>query len=66
MDCPLCLGQTAVIDSRHGGDHHKRRRKCLSCGIRFNTIEVDMDSYCKIERHVQQIKKLMEEVVSID
>lgn len=35
MNCPKCDGDTQVLDSRS----YWRRRKCLNCSHRFNTIE---------------------------
>lgn len=43
MNCPVCEGATAVIDSRPESDSVNRRRRCLSCDYRFRTVEVDMD-----------------------
>ncbi len=38
--CPVCMGNTKVIDSRSTGDHSiRRRRKCVN-GHRFTTFEV--------------------------
>ena len=46
MKCPYCGdGETLVMDSRPTVDHVKRRRKCLLCGVRFNTIEIDQDMF---------------------
>jgi len=40
MICPYCLGQeTKVIDKRDTGGITKRRRECVKCEKRFNTIE---------------------------
>lgn len=47
MTCPVCGGDTKVIDSRPSEDSVQRRRKCLECDYRFNTIEIDMDLYKK-------------------
>lgn len=48
MTCPVCGGDTRIIDSRNKDDHKKRRRVCQKCGYKFNTIEIDMDLYLKI------------------
>lgn len=48
MNCPTCNGQTRVIDTEMNEDSVKRRRKCLSCGFRFSTLEIDMDLYGKL------------------
>ena len=41
MNCPKCQSsQLTVIDSRAYMQLVKRRRKCLNCGFRFNTLEI--------------------------
>lgn len=46
MTCPVCNGDTKVIDSRlNGNDTVKRRRECKVCKFRFNTYEIDEDLY---------------------
>ena len=45
MMCPTCGNQTKVIDSEASSDSVKRRRKCLSCGYRYSTVEIDVDMY---------------------
>lgn len=59
MDCPICFSKTATSDSRTSSDHTKRRRKCLSCGYRFTTIEIDMDSYRKQEQTILRMREFM-------
>ncbi len=40
MRCPYCGSEkTRVVDTRSSGDVIRRRRKCLSCGRKFTTIE---------------------------
>lgn len=41
MKCPYCGGETKVLESRHANDGLaiRRRRECLECGRRFNTME---------------------------
>ena len=42
MHCPFCgHDQTRVVDSRLAseGRQIRRRRECLSCGVRFSTLE---------------------------
>lgn len=46
MQCPVCLGKTAVYDSRLDETKEsqgwvRRRRECLECGHRFKTVEVE-------------------------
>ena len=40
MNCPFCdYRDSKVIDSREVNDGIRRRRQCLSCGLRFTTYE---------------------------
>ena len=48
MNCPICYGQTHVIDSRPNEDSIRRRRECLECKHRFSTVEIDTDYYEKL------------------
>lgn len=45
MTCPVCNGDTKVVDTRCHDDSVYRRRMCLECGHRFNTVEIDQDYY---------------------
>ena len=45
MTCPQCCSKTKIWDSRMQDDAKRRRHKCLSCGYRFTTIEIDEDLY---------------------
>ena len=45
MTCPMCNGDTKIVDSRKNNDYVVRYRKCKDCGYRFATIEVDEDIY---------------------
>ena len=43
MNCPKCNSNNdAVIDSRSSGKGERvyRRRKCISCGARWSTLEI--------------------------
>lgn len=43
MDCPFCQAEdTKVIDTRLSldGDQIKRRRECIQCHQRYNTLEI--------------------------
>ena len=42
MNCPKCAGKTTVKDTNWAGDLKavRRRRRCLTCGYRFNTYEI--------------------------
>lgn len=45
MTCPVCGGETKVIDSRANTDHVIRRRRCKACDYCFYTIETELDIY---------------------
>lgn len=62
MTCPVCGGDTRIVDSRNKDDHKKRKRVCQKCGYKFNTIEIDMDLYLKME--VKMIIENQEEVLA--
>ena len=50
MTCPNCNGETIVTKSRCHDDYTERRKKCVRCGYRFSTIEIDSDMYERIIR----------------
>lgn len=54
MKCPVCGGDTVVVDSRTEVDCINRRRKCLGCDYRWNTVEVDADLYEKVSVRAQE------------
>jgi transcriptional regulator NrdR family protein len=39
MKCPICQSETKVIDSRPQKKGVWRRRECVNCLTRFNTME---------------------------
>ena len=55
MTCPYCgCSDTRIVDSRKRGDSVFRRRECIECGKRFNTIEIDYDLY----KHYEKLSRL--------
>jgi transcriptional regulator NrdR family protein len=48
MTCPVCGGDTHILDSRPSEDSTKRRRECLECMYRFSTVEIDVDYYARL------------------
>ena len=53
MRCPFCgSAETKVIDSRFNEDSYsiKRRRECLVCGARFNTLESSELNYPRVTK----------------
>ena len=42
MTCPVCGGKTKVTDTSYPDcESVRRRRKCVDCGYKFNTIEYE-------------------------
>lgn len=74
MRCPYCKYlDTKVIDGSAENDIRKRRRECLSCHKRFNTVEATSravaDTHLKheIERGCMRlVRKAMEEALSAE
>ena len=55
MTCPYCgCGYTKIVDSRKREDSVFRRRECMECGNRFNTMEIDYDLY----KHYEKLSRL--------
>lgn len=50
MTCPMCGGETKVVDSRKDIDHVIRSRICTECKYRFRTVETDADIYVRLEK----------------
>lgn len=47
MTCPVCGGDTKIVDSRKKDDHVMRFRKCKDCGHKFPTVEMDEDIFTR-------------------
>lgn len=46
MNCPKCgSDQCFVVDVRSQDGYVKRRRECMFCSERFNTVEIKMEEY---------------------
>lgn len=66
MNCPVCNGETKVVDTRHTPKNETyRKRKCKKCGDIFFTLEFDVfasdrviEEWNKCERsRLMRIKK---------
>lgn len=73
MTCPMCGGDTKIVDSRKNIDNVVRYRKCRECSYRFSTIEVDEDYYNRREANqpsrgdmskIKKIKNVLKEITS--
>lgn len=68
MTCPVCnSGRTSTTDSRKTGHGIRRRRQCLDCGLRFSTMEIEMENYLQLQRIMEsetennsQLQQIME------
>lgn len=44
--CSSCAtGSAGVIETRYRGGMRRRRRRCVSCGHRWNSVEVTLEDY---------------------
>ena len=57
MKCPYCGvdDQSRVVDSRPKDYGVFRRKECLSCGRRFNTVELCVPKKWKTQNYVQKL-----------
>jgi transcriptional regulator NrdR family protein len=67
-ECPDCESKnTGVLDSRAGKDGvFRRRRECSACGHRWNTAEIQADTYQKLTAlrdKIGQIHELTKEIL---
>jgi transcriptional regulator NrdR family protein len=49
MQCPICEGETRVLETRDHAIGTRRRRECLDCSERFNTFEVYEDEARRVK-----------------
>ena len=61
MECPKCCGGTTVLETRQSNGV-KRRRKCLECGHRFSTVEVEAYLHKIQQQFLEDCKKMKEDV----
>ena len=50
MTCPVCCGDTKVVNTYDHIDHIVRQRNCLDCGYVFHTVETDRDIYQRLKK----------------
>ena len=59
MICPICKSyQVRVVDSRAYDDQIRRRRECITCGVRFNTIEIPLLEYKVLKSKAHELDLL--------
>ena len=61
LACPACSStDSAVIDSTRRDGNINRRRECLKCEHRFNTVEMPLAKLEDIRRRIMLADKLHE------
>ena len=58
MTCPICGGETKVVDSRSEPDCIHRKRRCLDCKYSFTTSEIEDDLRKRLEPSKSKEKKI--------
>lgn len=60
MKCPICNSSSKIVDARAYDEKaaKKRRRECLNCGLRWNTIEVEFDWYDRARYILEKLEGL--------
>lgn len=59
MTCPVCGEKTIVIDSVADSDCVYRKRKCVECGHRFITAEVESNDEYTLKMLRYERKKVV-------
>jgi transcriptional regulator NrdR family protein len=60
MTCPICGGKTKVINSAADYESVYRKRKCVECGRRFETTEMegtDADTLAELRREQKESRE---------
>lgn len=58
--CNKCHSETVVIDSRDEDGYVRRRRKCVSCGHRYSTVEFLKEDFDKVMKSVRTIREIVD------
>lgn len=62
MDCPVCKRKSQIIDTRLSDYGVRRRHIYRSCGHRFTTVEIPMESYRFLADELKNSKKTGEKI----
>ena len=46
--CPKCGGDSYIVDGRNKKYGYRRRRECELCGFRWSTLEIVIESGCRL------------------
>lgn len=60
--CNKCHSETIVINSRDEDGYVRRRRKCVSCGHRYSTVEFLKEDFDKVMKSVRTIKEISDKI----
>lgn len=61
MNCPECGSNNVYcVDSRDKETHLKRRRECLECFYRFNTLEITEAEYKALKEKETNLQWMLE------
>ena len=60
--CNKCHSETVVINSRDEDGYVRRRRKCVSCGHRYSTVEFLKEDFDKVMKSVRTIKEISDKI----
>lgn len=62
MNCPKCSGKSEVSDSRPKDGTVRRRRKCLKCGHKYTSYEVDVSTLLLVRNQSKTVKHVLREL----
>lgn len=60
--CNKCHSETVVINSRDEDGYVRRRRKCVSCGHRYSTVEFLKEDFDKVMKSVRTIREIADKM----
>lgn len=52
----------SVYDSREKSDQLRRRRKCVYCGARTVTVELNIEEYDEMQKELQEKRSFIREL----
>ncbi len=65
--CPNCAAATGVLDSRRRKNNAMRRRRaCVSCGLRFTTFEITAERLRILELAFEKFRRVLAIASEID
>ena len=65
MKCPSCGSlQVHIVDSRGYDTQVRRRRECLDCLTRFNTIEIHLEEHKILKQREHNLRTLKSQLLA--